>query len=514
MKTLNLVQGSEEWKAIRELHCVASEAPIIMGCSPYVSRDELLSMKSTGDEEEITRWKQKIFNKGHEVEELARPIAEDRMGEELFPAIGVRDVGELKMLASFDGINMLGNRSWECKQFNKELFDLVESGGELTGKHYWQLEHQLLVSEADHAIFCCTDGTEENYADLVYTSDPDRREQLIHGWMLFLEDLKNFTPAPAVVSVEGKKPSDLPVLKVEVSGAVSASNLDQYKSTALEIIEAINTDLSTDQDFADAEKAIKWCSEVEGKLASAQEQVLSQAADINDVIKTLDELSEATRSKRLSINTLVKDRKKAIRNEIAKEAREAWLNHLNSINDELKRVRLPSITIDIAGAMKSKRTIATLRSSANDEVARAKIEANRIAAAIKENLAEFDEVKSDYAFLFNDLQELCTKDKDAFAAIVKLRIAEHEAAEKARIDAEVQRKVESQTKDKPAAETGTVMPRSVSGLSVSAISKTRPTDEELIGTIAVAYSVHESKAIEWLLDMDLTEASEKLAANF
>lgn len=41
MITLNLVQGTEEWKETRLQNFGASEAPAMMGDSKYMSRNEL-----------------------------------------------------------------------------------------------------------------------------------------------------------------------------------------------------------------------------------------------------------------------------------------------------------------------------------------------------------------------------------------------------------------------------------------------------------------------------------------
>jgi hypothetical protein len=43
--------------------------------------------------------------------------------------------------------------------------------------------------------------------------------------------------------------------------------------------------------------------------------------------------------------------------------------------------------------------------------------------------------------------------------------------------------------------------------------KTRPTDSQLIEVLALHFRVHESKVIEWLLDMNLSEASEAMATS-
>lgn len=45
-KVLNLSQGSEEWKQARLKHFCASEAPAVMGVSKYMTRTELLDLKS------------------------------------------------------------------------------------------------------------------------------------------------------------------------------------------------------------------------------------------------------------------------------------------------------------------------------------------------------------------------------------------------------------------------------------------------------------------------------------
>ena len=63
----------------------------------------------------------------------------------------------------------------------------------------------------------------------------------------------------------GRAPEMLPALRIEVTGKVTASNLAEFKQTALAAIGSVNRDLRTDADFADAEKAVKWCGEVESR---------------------------------------------------------------------------------------------------------------------------------------------------------------------------------------------------------------------------------------------------------
>jgi len=48
---------------------------------------------------------------------------------------------------------------------------------------------------------------------------------------------------------------------------------------------------------------------------------------------------------------------------------------------------------------------------------------------------------------------------------------------------------------------------------VRQIRPTRPSDDQIIGVLALHFRVHESKVIEWLLDMDLNAAAERMAVN-
>ena len=46
MITHDLIQGSDTWHAYRNAHDNASDAPAMMGCSPYKSREQLLAERA------------------------------------------------------------------------------------------------------------------------------------------------------------------------------------------------------------------------------------------------------------------------------------------------------------------------------------------------------------------------------------------------------------------------------------------------------------------------------------
>ncbi|MCF7536201.1 YqaJ viral recombinase family protein [Pseudomonas petrae] len=430
MKIHNLAQGSAEWHALRAQHFTASEAPAMMGASKYQSRTDLLNMKKTGITPEVTPNQQRIFDKGHATEASARPLVEVKIGEDLYPIVGTSG----NLLASMDGATMLGDTLFEHKLWNESLVAQVRAG-ELEAHYYWQLEQQLLVSGAERVIFVCSDGTADNFVSMEYSPVPGRAAQLIEGWKQFEADLASHSPVEVVAEAVGKTPDSLPALHIEVTGMVTASNLEQFKAHSLAVIGAINTDLQTDQHFADAEARVKWCTGVESSLSAARQHALSQTESIDVLFRTIEEISEEVRRKRLELTKLVAARKVAIRDEIVMTAQSALRSHIDQINASLGgRVLLPQVAADIAGAIKGKKSIASLRDAANSELARAKIDASQKADAIRLNLASLAELAVDHNFLFNDVQQLVLKANDDLVALIKVRIDEHQKAEQDRLD--------------------------------------------------------------------------------
>ncbi|EJN36347.1 YqaJ viral recombinase family protein [Pseudomonas sp. GM80] len=433
MKIHNVAQGSEAWHALRANYFTASEAPAMMGASKQMKRTELLHAKKTGLDRDVSWWVQKnLFDKGHETEALARPILEGRIGEDLFPVVGT----EGDLLASLDGCTILGDVLFEHKMWNEQLAADVRAGT-LDPHYYWQLEQQLLVSSAEKVIFVCSDGTEENFVSMEYTPVPGRAATLVAGWKQFQADLQDFAPAEVVPEAVGKTPESLPALRIEVTGMVTASNLEQFKSHSLAVFAAINTELETDQHFADAEKAVKWCGDVEERLEAAKQHALSQTESIDALFRTIDEISAEARAKRLMLDKLVKARKVSIREDIVMTAAKAIQTHIDQINASLGgKARMPPVPADFAGAIKGKKTISSLRDSAESELARAKIAASQIGDNIRSNLASLDELAADYMFLFNDVQQLVMKANDDLVALIKVRISEHQKAEEQKAEAQ------------------------------------------------------------------------------
>lgn len=453
MKLHNLIQGSPEWKAYRAQHFNASDAPAMMGVSPYKSRAELLREMHTGVTADVDAGTQMRFDNGHRAEALARPLAEEFIGAELYPVTGSAG----KLSASFDGLTLDESEGFEHKALNNELrkaFQQIETIApkyrELAGcrelpiYHRIQMEQQLLISGAQRFLFMASQWTADE--ELVeeqhcwYYPDAELRAHVVAGREQFEKDLSAYKlPQAAAPAPAGKSPETLPALLIEVTGAVTASNLAEFKATALAAIRSVNRDLTTDQDFADAAKAVKWCSDIESRLEAAKQHALSQTASIDALFKAMDDIGAEARRVRLDLDKLVTRRKTEVKEEAVVAARTALASHYDALNAELASARLPLPVVDFAGAIKGLRSFDSMQSALDTLVAKSKIEADSAARGIRANFAAFGEQDAALNFLFPDLHQLVHKSADDFKATLSARIATHRAAELERQEQERQR---------------------------------------------------------------------------
>jgi predicted phage-related endonuclease len=436
----NLIQGSDAWHEFRLKHNGASEAAAMLGLSKKVNRVELLRAKHTGIAREFSDFVQeRVLDKGHEVEALARPIVETMVGVEFYPAT----YSDGRLSASVDGIDLLGEVVFEHKQWSEYLHEWVGGQGIVPEEHMPQCQQILMVTGAKRVLFVVSDGTRENMVSAEVLPDPAWFERIRAGWAQFEKDLAAYVlPQAAEPAPVGKAPETLPALRIEVTGQVTASNLAEFKQTALVAIRSVNRELSTDQDFADAEKAVKWCAEVESRLAAAKEHALSQTADIDALFKTIDDIGAEACRVRLDLDKLVTRRKVEVKEAEVAHARDALALHLEAVNTEISPAVLRH-PVQFGDAIKGLKTIDSVRAKLDTALASAKIEVDGKARAIRANLATFREQAAGFEFLFADLAVLLHKAADDFTAAVQARIAQHQAAEAEKVrkaqEAEAQR---------------------------------------------------------------------------
>ena len=426
MKLHDLIQGSPEWHQHRLEHNNSSEAAAMLGLSKHVTRSKFMEMKHTGNPQVFSKWfEENVLANGHATEAAIRPYIEASIiGQDLFP--NVYSAGKLSV--STDGLTMDGSIAFEHKQWNEDLAASVVAG-KVPDEHMPQCQQVLLVTKADKLLFTVSDGTPDRCVSCWVQPDAAWFRRIEAGWKQFDEDLAAYQPSadapvPVAAPIEG-----LPALTIRVEGRVLATNLDTFKGKAMDFIGKIKTDLSTDQDFADADNMGKFLKDGEDRLVLAKEQALAQTASIDELFRTIDLIRDEMRAKRLTLERLVKSRKDQIRVEIQAFGEADLAAHVAKLNERIGKTYMPVVRGEFAGAMKGLKTITSLRDAVSTELARAKIAANEIADRIQINLNTLRDLATDYRFLFADTASIVLKNNDDLTALVKLRIAEHKESE-------------------------------------------------------------------------------------
>lgn len=450
--THNVAQGSPEWLALRAGFYTASEAPAMAGESRYAKREELIAAKATGIVQEPDSFKQALYDRGHAAEAAARPLAEEIIGDDLSPVTMTAMVDGLPLLASMDGLNFDGTIGWETKLWNEALAADVRAN--TLSQHYTlQMDQQILVSGAERILFTCSDGTPERTVSCWYESTPERSAQLVAGWKQFAADLAAWVPPEAAPAPTVKKAvASLPVVfDMRVEGKLVSCNLEQYKPAALAYIAAINTELASDQDFADADADAKFCRNSADKLELAIEQALGQMGDINTALNTVREIAAAFDAKGLALEKLVKARKDDIKLAEVQRGQKELAEHIATLNAAMPAAYMPAVPADFGAAVRNKRTVDSLRSAVNDELARAKIAASEIANRIHANVKTLQAS----GLVVHDTAALVLKAPDDLAAIIANRVTaeqQRQEADRERIRKEEADRADREAREKLAAE--------------------------------------------------------------
>jgi len=446
VKTVDLIQGSPEWHAHRRAHWNASDAPAMMGASPYKTRAQLLRELATGIVPEVDAVTQARFDAGHRFEALARPLAEKIVGEDLYPCVGTYG----KWSASFDGLTLTGEVAWEHKSVNAELRELIrraEEGEPIHAdhlpEHYQiQMDHQALVSGARSVLFMATRWEGDELAEQFwcwYSPNAERQMRIAAGWEQFERDLAAYVPEQTEAKLIAAPVEGFGVLALRVEGRVLASNLDAFRAGADAFLARLPkpAELQTDQDFADADAAVKACAEAEDRIKAAKALALAQMADVDAVLRTADSIAETIRAARLALDRAVfteKDRRKSALVSAGVDAVRAHYAEINATLGEHAIAPPATLASEIGGAIKGLKTLASMRDKIDAAVAAAKIDASQRTERVRQCVAVMAG-HAEYSHLFvGDRVMLCRdKSPEDLRNMVTARIADHQRREEQRI---------------------------------------------------------------------------------
>ena len=190
MITSKFEQNTEEWLQFRRGKIGASDAPVIMGVSPWKNKLQLWEEKVKGTYSQAVNGAMK---RGIELEESARQLFCLKTGIEVFPCVAVHP--ELDwMMASLDGLDKSGKVAVEIKCAGKEDH-AVALAGRVPEKYYPQLQHQMHVCQLEKMFYFSFDGYDgklvELQLDRSYVKEMLGEEQEFYRCMI-----ENRAPAP------------------------------------------------------------------------------------------------------------------------------------------------------------------------------------------------------------------------------------------------------------------------------------------------------------------------------
>jgi putative phage-type endonuclease len=184
---IDLEQGSPEWLEYRRTRIGSSDAPVIMGESPWKTPYQLWQEKLSESHENKENF---AMYRGKMLEERARSAYEVMKGEIFYPRV-VQHREHSWKLASLDGLSYDAQRAVEIKCPGREDHDLALSG-KIPPKYKAQLQHQIHVCKLDSIDYFSFDG--ESGVIVKEPRDPEYLLDLIKREREFFFNLQSKTP--------------------------------------------------------------------------------------------------------------------------------------------------------------------------------------------------------------------------------------------------------------------------------------------------------------------------------
>lgn len=432
-------QGSDAWLALRLEKRTASEASAAAGKSRFTSREQLLDAKKGWKANPHNSFKEALFEKAHENEDSARKLEELDQFDDLPPIVASRVIDGIELFASFDGLAELTGRPWEHKEWNEILAENVRNG--VLEADYWiQLEQQGMVAQSPEVDFTVSDGTAGKRVKMIYACQPDRQQYILDVWRQFDKDEAEHELVAKKEAVPARAATQLPIIHCKVEGSKIISNIGEVIPQLEELAsrEMLRV-LETDQDFTTKAAFNKSVKDARAKLKqihAATQNEFKDWAKFADNVATFDSILQKVQSHG---EGQVKTDKAKRKQEIISQAKMEVNQHAA---DCTKRVS-PALMADFVAndwdfeeSLKGMSSLDKMRDKIGGEVANIKVRLTNIADLVSANLLVLRNLAKDHEFLFNDFRDIINQSTEAFTAIVKTRIAEHEAAEQQKRDDE------------------------------------------------------------------------------
>lgn len=181
------VQGSPEWETLRSKYIGASDAPIIMGVSPWKTPLQLWEEKvGIADHTQKTQ----ALLRGVDLESYARESFERIVKMDVFPQV-IYHPHNNYMMASLDGLSLDGKCAVEIKCPGAKSHAIALEG-KIPDIYIPQLQHQLACLELESMWYYSFDG--EDGVAIKVARDDEYIKRLMEREKEFWDRVQNFSP--------------------------------------------------------------------------------------------------------------------------------------------------------------------------------------------------------------------------------------------------------------------------------------------------------------------------------
>ncbi len=222
-------------------------------------------------------------------------------------------------------------------------------------------------------------------------------------------------------------------LIVKISGEITSSNFTDYKTKMMGIVDNINTDLKSSEDFSAAESTIKTLDKAEKAIDAAREKAILEVKDINALFVAMTDVSTVLRDTRLDLTKQVKTKKASIKTDAIMEAKAELSSKMAEIDAPVFALQNFDVEDHLfADAVKGKRTIETINKALKTLIYQ-KLDGFVLfcseISTKKDILANYEK---EYPSLFNDKHTLLAMQEPALLEVITSRISTFKAEEEAR----------------------------------------------------------------------------------
>ena len=208
---MDIKQNTPEWLEWRSKGLGASDAPIILGVSPWTTRHQLFLQKvGLSSKPKANIFQTVAMERGHDLEPKVREMYERLTGYK-FPAMSFTHERLSYLRCSLDGHNIELNRSIEIKCPGK-VDHAKALDGRIPDKYYPQVQMQMIVSGAGLCDYVSWDGKSEMLVIIPVAADKAYQLYLLNEMITFwtmindkhlVDSIRSLFPKPADPVTDG-----------------------------------------------------------------------------------------------------------------------------------------------------------------------------------------------------------------------------------------------------------------------------------------------------------------------